>query len=673
MSSKDQAGNRQNSGQFPAGQSGNKRGRPPKMSQTLGGLTLDGWANFLSGLGDAKFDKRLSNRMCVTPVTSIEAQAIYRGSDMGARLVELRVKEMWRPGFEIIVKDLKAEPTDKDLDVSLQPPVDPKAVGSLNRYGGMRTDAKEWDWKHKRWSRASKLRMDEAYAETTDDCTKLAKRAMRKFKKLKGKARFKEAQHYANAYGGGAILIGARDGQDDWSKPLLRDKVTSVDFLTSLEARELTPIAWYENPLAEKFGLPMMYQVTPIPESGAISSSAIIYVHETRLIIFDGVRVSRNMGTTHIGFGDSLFTRVKQILSDFDMGFASVGILLQEISIACMKIKGLAQSALTDDGRKKIFARMAAFAIAKSVANLSLIDADGEEFTRTNATVSGVADLLQVLMQRVAAAFDMPVTVLMGMSPAGLNATGASDIRQFYDDIAAERTDKLDEPMHNLMGLILKTLNGGIEPGDWCIEWGPLYQQNPKEQADIFLTYANADEKNVMNGFYTADEVRKSRYATGKFGTEIVIDQDDDDPNYSPEDMQDYAKAVGQDPNAPKQPPGMPVPGAKPGVGGATVGGTDIQKQAMNGAQIAAMIQVVTAVVSKTIPRESGAAILRVGLQLDPNDALDMLGPEDFEAPPPPTPPSPFGGGDKPPGAPQEGKPGVDQKPPAADKGQPVT
>lgn len=601
-----------------------------KLPDTFGGMTLDGWANFVSGLGDISRDKRLANRMCVVPVGIDEARAIYRGSDMGARLIEARVKEMWRPGFEITIKDLKADPSDAEDDRVVVDPSNQYTPVSINRYGGMRADSKP--------SRriARRMRQD----AVTQDMKTLTKRAMRKWRKLRGKKRFREAQHYANAYGGGAVLIGARDGQASFAEPLDVNKVTSIDFLTSLESREMTPIAWYENPLEDKFGEPMMYQITPVPSSGAVSASSIIYVHETRLVIFDGVRVARNMSTVLAGWGDSLFTRVKQVMSDLDMGFASVGILLQEISIACMKIKGLAESALTDAGRKKIFARMAAYAMAKSIANLSLIDADGEEFTRTNAAVSGVADLLQMMMQRVAAAFDMPVTVLMGMSPAGLNATGASDIRQWYDDIASEREDKLDEPMHFLIGLILRTLNGGIEPADWCIDWGSMWEESPKEKADTRLVDATSDEKNILNGIYTSTEARKSRFGGGKYGTEIVIDQDDD-TTFDPAAVDDYKASLTS-----TKPPVDPVPGVvDPKAPVTAAPAADIQKSAMNGAQFQAMLQIAEAVNTKAIARESGQAMLMIGMNITAEEANSILGPDTFVMVKPDPPPSPFGGG----------------------------
>lgn len=613
-------------GKYQKGQSGNPAGRPKSSSPDQGGLTVDGWANFVSGLGTAKFDKRLQNRMQVCPVGTVEARAIYAGSSMGARLVESRVKEMWRPGFEVIVKDLAPNASAEDVTST---PVVGAPRDTISPSAGMRMDGAR--------SKASRRLMRRLNQDAlTEDLKTISKRAAQRFRRLKGKKRFREAMHYANAYGAGAVLIGANDGQA-WKEPLDKSRVQSIDFLTSFEADEFTPIAWYERVEdtadgAGKFGQPLMYQITPKSQSRV--STPVIYVHESRLIVFDGIRTSRQTLGTINNHGDSCFTRVKQTLSDFDMGFASVGIFLQEMSISCMKIKDLASAAATAEGQKKIYARLAAVAMGKSIANMTLLDADGESFEQHSASVSGVADLLQMLMQRVAADFDMPVTVLMGTSPAGLNATGASDIRQWYDDIAAERGDVLDDPLHDLFGMLLRTMNGGKEPGDWCIEWRPMWQQDPKQKAEIFNLYATADSTNIQNQIYTAEEARKSRFGgQDGFGETITIETDES-LEYDPTEIADYkAGAQVTDPNAPVAPTGVG-------------GDADIQKTALNGTQVTAMQTLVQSAANGELPAETVKLMLEIAFQLSHPDAERIMKTLAGFSPKKPDPePAPFDGG----------------------------
>jgi hypothetical protein len=60
----------------------------------------------------------------------------------------------------------------------------------------------------------------------------------------------------------------------------------------------------------------------------------------------------------------------------------------------------------------------------------------------------------------------------------------------------------------------------------------------------------------------------------------------------------------------------------------------DVQKQALNGAQILAVVELIKSVVSGAIPREAGVNTLRVSLQIDAVEAESLLGPEGFEPKP---------------------------------------
>lgn len=58
----------------------------------------------------------------------------------------------------------------------------------------------------------------------------------------------------------------------------------------------------------------------------------------------------------------------------------------------------------------------------------------------------------------------------------------------------------------------------------------------------------------------------------------------------------------------------------------AALGGADIQKQALNGAQLASMVEVVTAVAAGTLPRESGVQMIMLAFQVDQPLAEKLLG-----------------------------------------------
>ncbi len=62
--------------------------------------------------------------------------------------------------------------------------------------------------------------------------------------------------------------------------------------------------------------------------------------------------------------------------------------------------------------------------------------------------------MVRTFLQVAAGAADIPVTRLLGQSPAGLSATGDSDTRNYYDMIAARQELDLRPQLERLDRLI---------------------------------------------------------------------------------------------------------------------------------------------------------------------------------------------------------------------------
>ena len=63
----------------------------------------------------------------------------------------------------------------------------------------------------------------------------------------------------------------------------------------------------------------------------------------------------------------------------------------------------------------------------------------------TQYTFTGLPDVYDRVMMDVAGAAKTPVTKLFGRSPAGMNATGESDMNNYYDYIDGLRENQLGQ------------------------------------------------------------------------------------------------------------------------------------------------------------------------------------------------------------------------------------
>lgn len=460
---------------------------------------FDGWQSALTGLGMPGRDKRTASGFGVVEDVGWDMAAdLWRGDDIAARVIEKIPAEEMRQGFEIQInghdhsKELSERITGVLEDVGLGPAIE-------------------------------------------------------------------EARCYERAYGGGAVLLGANDG-GALSEPLDPRRVQSLDWVTVLEPRELVPRYYYANPQAPKFGQPAIYTLQPLSQGlaadgdlGAAAAPRDIEVHESRLLVFGGIRVSRRrLATMNLGWGDSILTRVYRVLLDFGMTWSAAAVLVQEFAQPIFKLKGLAEL-IAGDKDSVVQGRMQALAYSRSVVNTLLIDAE-EEFKREQTPVTGLPELLDKFSVRLAAAADMPLTLLMGQSPAGLNATGESDIRFFYDRVRAGQERRLRPAIERVCKILFRSI--GAEPESWSVRFPPLWQPSDKEQADTRFVQAQTDAVYLQNGVVSPEEIALSRFSTDEFSYATQIDFAVREQLEAPAQV-----AIGGDPETP--PPGkLPAAGA---------------------------------------------------------------------------------------------------------------
>jgi hypothetical protein len=100
-------------------------------------------------------------------------------------------------------------------------------------------------------------------------------------------------------------------------------------------------------------------------------------------------------------------------------------------------MQGLLEAIAADPG-STLSARLDVLAEGVEKNNLILLE-QGETYQEHSQSLAGVDGPARGSLEMVAGAFGYPLTVLLGISPAGMNATGESDLRNFYDGIAAEQ------------------------------------------------------------------------------------------------------------------------------------------------------------------------------------------------------------------------------------------
>lgn len=287
-----------------------------------------------------------------------------------------------------------------------------------------------------------------------------------------------DAQKRARLFGGSAIYIGTRDA--DLTKPLKPESIRKdgLVYLTLLDRWELTPGMLQLDPRLPGFGMPESYTMQP-------QDGTSVPIHPSRLAIFKGADVpDSSLRQSMQGWGDSELTATLEKVGHLDATVANIASLVFEAKVDVIRIKDFTSN-LRDGGQAYealMLRRFGLASTAKGINGALLLDKD-EEYDQKSASFSTLPDIMDRFMQVVSGAACIPMTRLFGMSPAGMNATGESDMRNYYDRIKQAQTLDVAPAMYLLDECLIRSALGN-RPDAVHFNWRPLWQPSAKEIAE---------------------------------------------------------------------------------------------------------------------------------------------------------------------------------------------
>ncbi|WP_322885484.1 DUF1073 domain-containing protein [Sinorhizobium medicae] len=312
-------------------------------------------------------------------------------------------------------------------------------------------------------------------------------------KRLNVMGKLLETRIKARLWGGAALVIGT--GDKDLTAPLDVERITKggLKYLTVMTRRHLTAGKIERDPASEWYGKPKVYQLNS-------ADGAQIEIHPSRLVIFNGSQQPDEdiVTTTYAGWGDSVLLSVVDAIKQADGTAANIASLVFEAKVNVIRIPDFMQNLGNAEYRAKILERYTLAATAKGINGDLLLDKE-EEYEQKTASFATLPDILMSFLQIVSGAADIPATRLLGQSPAGMNATGESDLRNYYDRLQAMQTVEMTPAMTRLDECIIRSALGSRDP-DIYYEWAPLWGMSEKEKADVFKTKADAARQLVGSG-----------------------------------------------------------------------------------------------------------------------------------------------------------------------------
>lgn len=341
---------------------------------------------------------------------------------------------------------------------------------------------------------------------------------LNKLKDLKSEKLFNLAIRWKRHFGGSIIIMGINDGRE-LHEPVDTNNIKSVDYLRVYDRTNisLTTINFMAEPNDPHYGEPEFYTVTP-------KYSAPYNVHWTRCLVFKGEPVpnNRNAGTFWY-WGMSVLQPIWDQIKDLGGAERNISKLLYEFVIGKYKIKGLSKL-MAENKWEQVKKMIDIIDLGKSSIQALLLDADGDDFSRDSANVSGLDKIVDRFMMFLSGVADIPVTKLFGRSAAGENATGEGDEKNYYADIRSQQKNDLIPEIQILVDYInISKEFKGKQVEDPTVEANPLFQETQEQIMSNRKTQAEIDNIYITQGVLFGEEVRESRFSNGySFDTTLV-------------------------------------------------------------------------------------------------------------------------------------------------------
>ncbi len=323
--------------------------------------------------------------------------------------------------------------------------------------------------------------------------------------RIDARGKFEEAILLGRLYGGNIMIMGAFDGKDP-EEPLTTPKRPTM-FLANVDRFLAYPQTFYQDPLDPKFGEVETYLVN----RPHVYGSEVRRVHETRVVRFDGNYLPPLERIRNFTFGSSIVENIFESVRQFGVANQSGASILEDFITKKLKIANLSQLISNEDGESMITKRLGIMAAEMSINNLAIYG-DDEELEKMGTPVSGLPDMINIFIDIVSAAVEIPKSRFFHNQTGRLGGdAGANDLRNHYDNISAFQKNRLRSKVQQFLDVVLAPI--GFEPGEIGFEFAPLWQLSESEQAQTRLSVAQADQIYIQNGVVEPEEVAMSRFS----------------------------------------------------------------------------------------------------------------------------------------------------------------
>ena len=321
-----------------------------------------------------------------------------------------------------------------------------------------------------------------------------------------------DAIRWARLYGGSLALMVLRGEEDRLEEPLDPDLLLPGCFQGLLvldRTQGIEPSPETEENLDDPdFGLPKYYTVDP-------GSLGPVRIHHSRVLRFAGRELPRMEAIRENYWGASELEHIREELQKRSAASANIAQLIFQANITTLKMSDFGDALALGTEEQKMQVRAALFEENRFRTSYGLqVLSAGDTLENHPYTFGGLAEIYEQFMLDMAGAAEIPAVKLFGRSPAGLNATGESDLKNYYEFIAQLQERHLRPALEKLLPVLALSAWGMI-PEDLSFVFNPIAAESPAETAELIGKISAPVLEAFRTGLLTREEALAELRARG--------------------------------------------------------------------------------------------------------------------------------------------------------------
>lgn len=284
------------------------------------------------------------------------------------------------------------------------------------------------------------------------------------------------------------------------------------------------------------FGMPKYYDI--VPTSTVLRNEKI---HYSRVLRFEGVKLPYLWEQAENMWSESVIERLYDRLLAFDSTTQGAAQLVFKAHLRTIQIEGL-REILAAGGKMEeaLIKQFQYIRLMQTNEGITLLDSK-DVFESHQYSFSGLSDVLLQFGQQLSGATGIPLVRLFGQSPTGMNSSGESDLRTYYDGVNKDQEKDLKEPLIKVLNCLSMSELGKPLPDSTSITFNPLWQMDDKEKVDLAKNVGdsvnNLYTSGIINRPMALKELRQVSRLTGQFTniTDEDIEEAENEKDLMPE------------------------------------------------------------------------------------------------------------------------------------------